>query len=57
MKAFVSVASSAVIAAVAVTAPAEPLPTQRYLPLAVAIEAALAALKAGIEKIKDRLTP
>jgi uncharacterized protein GlcG (DUF336 family) len=50
MKALVSVASSALIAAAVVTAHAEPLPTQYYLPLAVAIEAALAALKTCTDK-------
>jgi len=50
MKALVSVLGSAAIAASAVTVHAEPLPTQHYLPLAVAIEAALAALKTCTDK-------
>ena len=48
MKVFVL--SSAAIAASIMAALAEPLPTQRYLPLDVAIEAALAALKACTDK-------
>src|SRR5262245_13827193 len=41
---------AAVAALIAAGARAEPLPTQRYLPLPVAIEAALAALKECTDK-------
>jgi hypothetical protein len=75
MKGLLITALSAVVAFTAAmsSAAAEPLPTQRYLPLSVAIEAALPALKectdkghhvsvevcakAGIDKIRDRLAP
>lgn len=50
MKALVSVLGAAALAASAITARAEPLPTQHYLPLSVAIEAALTALKTCTDK-------
>jgi uncharacterized protein GlcG (DUF336 family) len=52
MKALLTTAMSAVVALTAALSSvgAEPLPTQRYLPLSVAIEAALAALKECTDK-------
>jgi uncharacterized protein GlcG (DUF336 family) len=52
MKALLTTAMSAVVALTAAMSSvgAEPLPTQRYLPLSVAIEAALAALKECTDK-------
>ncbi|MEA2990058.1 MAG: hypothetical protein QOG83_2769 [Alphaproteobacteria bacterium] len=47
---FALAASAAVLGVAGTSAPAEPLPMQRFLPLSVAIEAASAALKECIDK-------